>query len=492
MRPSLRVVLLSCGCAIAASASWAATPSSPNLRWESHAVQREGGETTFELGYLTVPENRSRPEGRAIEVAFIRLPSTGDRPSPPLVFLAGGPGQPATPMVRSARGEASLAPLRALGDVILLDQRGVGLSRPSLACERTGAVHPEVFLGTEAAARDLREGFAVCVGELRARGIELSAYNTRESADDLEDLRRALGAEKLRLLGFSYGTHLGLTAIRRHGDRLDRVVLVGTEGPDHTWKLPGTMDAQIAKLGVLAAADRAIANGLPDLAGTLGRVLRRLDAEPLEVVIPDRGAGGEVTVAVGGWGVRRILLQDLGDTSDLPYFPALIHQLDRRETGLLRWFVDKRYNQMSRGLPAMNVAMDCASGVSPERESRIRAEAGSSLFGNAMNDLFDLLCPVLGDVRLEEAFRAPLVSDVATLLVSGTLDANTPPFQAEELRWAMPRAQHLVVENAGHEDLLTNPEVQRAIGEFLATGETGTARIAAPPLRFVPLDTGGR
>lgn len=140
----------------------------------------------------------------------------------------------------------------------------------------------------------------------------------------------------------------------------------------------------------------------------------------------------------------------------------------------------------------MNLAMDCASGVSPERESRIRAEARSSLFGNVMNDLFDLLCPALGDVRLEEAFRAPLVSDVATLLVSGTLDANTPPFQAEELRWGMPRAQHLVVENAGHEDLLTNPEVQRAIGEFLATGETGTARIVAPPLRFVPLDTRSR
>jgi pimeloyl-ACP methyl ester carboxylesterase len=492
MSKSLRVVLLSSGCIIAASASWAVPPSGQALRWGSHTVEREGGEVSFELGYLTVPENRSRRETRTIELAFVRLPGTGDRSGPPLVFLTGGPGQPATPMVRSARGEASLAPLRALGDVILLDQRGIGLSRPSLECGGSGPVHPETFLGTEEAARDLRERLAACVERLRAQGIDLAAYNTRESADDLEDLRLALGAEKLRLLGFSYGTHLGLAAIRRHGDRLDRVVLVGVEGPDHTWKLPGTMDAQIAKLGLLAVADPRIGGAAPDLLGTLRRVLQRLEAEPLEVVVPDRRAGGEVTVAVGAWGLRRILLQDLGDTSDLPYFPALIDQLDRGETGLLRWFVDKRYNQMSGGLPAMSLAMDCASGVSRERAARIRAEAAESLFGNAANDLYDLACPALGELALDDTFRAPLSSGVATLLVSGTLDANTPPFQAEELRWGMPRAHHLVVENAGHEDLLSNPEVQRAIGEFLATGQTATARIVAPLPAFVPLETTDR
>jgi len=136
-----------------------------------------------------------------------------------------------------------------------------------------------------------------------------------------------------------------------------------------------------------------------------------------------------------------------------------------------------------------NVVAVCTSGVSPEREALVLTQARESRFGNAANDSLDVFCPVLGPaVRLGDDFRSPLASGVPTLLVSGTLDANTPPFQAEEVRWGLTRGQHLVVENAGHEDLLTNPEVQRAIGEFLARGTVSTTRVAALPLDFVPLD----
>lgn len=467
-------------------------PADAGLRWETLTVEHAGTEATFELGRLSVPEDRGRSDGARVELAFVRLPGTGGDPGPPLVYLAGGPGQPATPMVRSAETVASLAPLRALGDVILLDQRGTGLSRPSLFCPADRPPHPELFLGTEAAARDARERFAACAAGLEARGIDLHAYDTAASADDLEDLRRALGAEKLRLLGFSYGTHLALAAVRRHGEGLDRVVLVGTEGPDHTWKLPGTADVQIAKLGLLAAADPDVGRAAEELDRVLERALRRLDADPLLVTVPGR-EGDEVKVPVGAWGFRRILLQDLGDTSDLPWLPALIHQVANGETGLLRWFVAKRYLQYSAGLPGMSLAMDCASWVSPEREALIRAQARESRFGNVANDLYEILCPVLGEaVRLPDAFREPVASDVPALLVSGTLDLNTPAFQAEEVRWALTRGHHLVVENAGHEDLLTHPEVQRAIGEFLARGTIEATGAAGPPLDFVPLDTPDR
>ena len=59
---------------------------------------------------------------------------------------------------------------------------------------------------------------------------------------------KALGTEKVNLVGFSYGTHLGLACIRYHGENLNRVVLVGTEGPDHTNKLPFTSDASLKRL----------------------------------------------------------------------------------------------------------------------------------------------------------------------------------------------------------------------------------------------------
>ena len=50
-----------------------------------------------------------------------------------------------------------------------------------------------------------------CAGKLRAAGIDLAAYNVQESADDLADLRRALGVPKLSLCSTSYGTQRALT-----------------------------------------------------------------------------------------------------------------------------------------------------------------------------------------------------------------------------------------------------------------------------------------
>ena len=57
------------------------------------------------------------------------------------------------------------------------------------------------------------------------KGVDILAYNSVESAHDVDDLRKALGVEKVNLVGFSYGTHLGLACIRYHGKNLNRVVL---------------------------------------------------------------------------------------------------------------------------------------------------------------------------------------------------------------------------------------------------------------------------
>ena len=85
-------------------------------------------------------------------------------------------------------------------------------------------------------------------------------------------------------------------------------------------------------------------------------------------------------------------------------------------------------------------------------------------------------------------FRAPLISTVPTLFLSGTLDWNTPPSQAEEVRWGFTDSIHLIVENAGHEQVLPHPEVQRALAKFLR-GDDDVGEISAsyPRLRFVPL-----
>jgi hypothetical protein len=91
--------------------------------------------------------------------------------------------------------------------------------------------------------------------------------------------------------------------------------------------------------------------------------------------------------------------------------------------------------------------------------------------------------PDLGDT-----FRSPIVSPVRTLFLSGTLDWNTPPFQAEEVRWGFPNSTHIIVKNAGHEQILPHPDVLGAIARFLSGADVGDVTAGWPPLRFVPIE----
>src|SRR5204863_5546551 len=111
-----------------------------------------------ELGRFRVPERRADPGSRELELAFFRLPSVSERPGPPIVILAGGPGASAIDgLCRTSNGPLVDALLRA-GDVIALDQRATGLSSPRLDSPRRWQLpldEPGDRTATVAAGREL-------------------------------------------------------------------------------------------------------------------------------------------------------------------------------------------------------------------------------------------------------------------------------------------------------------------------------------------------
>jgi pimeloyl-ACP methyl ester carboxylesterase len=460
----------------------------PALRLEPYAIELPGGgKVDGEQGTLVVPARRARPDGRSFELHVVRIPGTAGDGGVPTLFLAGGPGENATGMLRHPQATAVVAAFRSVGDLVLLDQRGTGRSRPQPTCAPREALPDFAFVDGAAMLARTHQAVALCAAEWRAKGVDAADFDSREAADDVDDLRRALGHDRVNLVGFSYGTHLALTLMQRHPEGLGRVVLIGTEGLDHTWKLPSTYDQQLRKLSLLAAADPAIGAQVPDMLALLRQVLAQLEREPVTVTVRDRAGERDVRVPVGRWGLLRILRWDVGDGNDFVALPAMLHAIAHGDTALLARYVEKRWNQLGRGTALMPVATDCASGASPQRRGRIAAESPGSVFGAVTNYPFPEVCAALGDPDLGVEHRAPLVATIPTLLVSGTLDSNTPPFQAEEVRWGLTSATHLVVENAGHEDTLAHPEVQRALFAFLAGQDVAERRITLPRPRFLSL-----
>jgi pimeloyl-ACP methyl ester carboxylesterase len=282
-------------------------------------------------------------------------------------------------------------------------------------------------------AGSLRDRLRQCVSQLTARGVEVRGLTTEESADDVEALRAALGAPQVTLLAGSYGTHLALAAARRHPTRVARMALLGVEGPDHTVKLPAAVDAVIRDIDTMH----------PGTATAILELRARLRDAPWARTLPN---GQPVTV--GEWDLQRRVADALATTRDIE---ALVAALPVMMSGdfsdLVRWAIPYR---SARPMNVMNIAMDCASFGSANRLAAVREQEPASLLGNAMNFPLPDLCQVEGLPRLGDDFRTALVSDVPTLLVSGTWDGRTPPANAEDVARTMSRAHLVVIPRASH------------------------------------------
>jgi pimeloyl-ACP methyl ester carboxylesterase len=278
---------------------------------------------------------------------------------------------------------------------------------------------------------------------------------------------------RVALFGFSYGTHLALAVLRRWPDAVDRAVLAGTEGPADTWKLPATFDAQLEELSRQSGGT---------LAATWQRLLARAATRPLDVPIT---AGEQTrTIQIGPAGLHYLLRRDVGDTNDWPIIPLAIAQAERGDVALLGRLAARRMSGLGSGMNLMPSATDCASGASAERLARIRAQEPSRHFGMMTNFPFPAACETLGLPMLPDSARTAVTSRVPTLFVSGTLDSNTPPAQADAVARTFTSATHLVVENAGHESTLQPAAVRDAVVAFIDGRAVAAARIAAPAVQF--------
>jgi pimeloyl-ACP methyl ester carboxylesterase len=235
----------------------------------------------------------------------------------------------------------------------------------------------------------------------------------------------------------------------------------------------------------LAAQDSSISKHVPDMLQLLKTILHDLQNEPLKIPVKDFGAQKIVTLPIGKFGLQFILRLDAGDSNDFIYFPALLYGIKNGDYRLLQKFAERRYNQFNGGYGSGIFAIRQASSATKERYDRILKEGKTALLGNAMNtpDIF----AGWKNVDLGEEFRKDFKSDIATLFISGSLDSNTPSSNVDEIIKDFSNAFHIVVKNAGHEDMLPSEEVHAAIGFFLRNETIEDKNPTLPKPEFIPI-----
>ncbi|MEV6795946.1 alpha/beta hydrolase [Streptomyces sp. NPDC051320] len=169
-----------------------------------------------QCGWVTVPVDYARPDGRQIKLAVDRAVSTGtgSERQGSLVYNPGGPGGSGMRFpVRSTTHSALWVNAAKAYDFVGFDPRGVGHSAP-ISCmdpqEYVKAPKADPVPDSEAdklAQRKLAAEYAD--GCQERSGAMLPYMTTPNTARDLDVIRAALGEKKLNYLGVSYGTYLG-------------------------------------------------------------------------------------------------------------------------------------------------------------------------------------------------------------------------------------------------------------------------------------------
>lgn len=457
---------------------------SQQLQTNATTFKSESGkEVQAETGTIKVPENRKNPNSTKIPIHFIRLKSNNPTPKAPVFYLEGGPGSSCTWQASNPRYLENWLPYLELGDVILVDQRGTGAETERTLFIWQKELPKNLFVTATAAQSHFDTMSQEALNVYKDRGVDLQGYTTIENANDLDALRQALGYTKISLFGFSYGTHLGQTYMKYFPDYVENAVLVGVEGFNDTFKLPLSMDMQLHKIALLSDNDPTIHKEVPDLVALYKKVIRKIKEKPIEVKITSALTGAPLKVLVGPYGLNVILRIDIGDASDIPVLPRLLHSIDQGDYSLLQWFIQKRHQRVY-GIHGMAITMDAASGASPSRLARIKEENQKSFFKDVINpsNIKNWPIPDLG-----EDFRTPFATGIRTLFLSGTLDFNTPPYQAEQARWGYSNSQHIIVKNAGHEQIVYHPKAQETILRFLKGENVDDVTMSYPPIQFIPI-----
>ncbi|MDX6516315.1 MAG: hypothetical protein QOH73_1981, partial [Gaiellaceae bacterium] len=457
-----------------------------------------GLEDGFQCARLFVPTDWTSPSTTKQIGLYVERKAGATQPATTaLIALAGGPGQSATPFAESFA--QLLAPALGTRDLIVYDQRGTGRSG-YLTCpfaERT--------------ASDNNEFSAQCATELGPTRIN---YSTRDTVDDIEAIRQALGVDKVSIFGVSYGTYVAQLYARRYPTHTESLILDSVVPPTGVDPFDRTsfraIKAELVKLcaggrcrGITksALADATKLAAQAERAGIPFTLINPIDGRPL-------------TLRMGSTLFFTLFEQGLAfDEVSRARLPAALASSLRGDSYPLGQIVGSLIgpaaseDDSTAMSDALNLATFCTDTTFPwasvDSLSTRLAKTTTSL--NALSSDGFLPFPrsaVLAAGTFNECLAWPstdavtvpsAVPDVPVLVLSGRDDMLTPYEDAVTVAKQYPRSVVVRVPNTGHSVVTTAPGaagicVETALTRFFAgqpVADCPDAPASVPP---TPLD----
>ncbi len=424
----------------------------------SDCIYRADSAYKTHCGYLVVPENRHHLQGRVIKLPFIYVESNNPVKKPdPLLYTGGGPG------VSSLHPVTSIARRSLLRDrdYIAFEQRGTHFALPNLECEGAGQAVQRAYLDHRPIDDAVLEAVRQCREKLVRQGIDLSAYNTDESAADVEDLRRLLKIDSLNLMGISYSGGLMMAVLQKYPQHIRSLVL---DSP-----LPEFVNIDEQELAnfnealtaVLDSSDSSLLARFHSYFGSLGGKVFTISYRLKD--------GRAVALNYGRSELLSIIHDKIEDYDGIKELPQIINDMiSGQQEPYIKAYFDGVFsgNGTTSG---MRLSVYCSDKMAFENPAIIEQQeiVMPWLAGFHVNDVYRTVCDSWPVKPIDAVTKQPFYSNVPVLLGAGGLDDACRPLYNDMIHHYFPNSQRLLFTKRLHGPLLNSFEGDVYIGDFL-------------------------
>jgi pimeloyl-ACP methyl ester carboxylesterase len=406
-------------------------------------------------GYVAVPEKHGLKNGKEIKIFFINAKSTSGKPdNDPILYLEGGPGVPASIDIKYLLDE--FKGMRKTHDIILIDQRGTGYTQPGLVCN----LHSPYF----ATENQLKSTMQACKQKFERMNIDISAYNTFESAQDIIDIARQLNLKKWNIYGVSYGSTLAIAISQFNPEGLKSIVVdsgTALEQLDVN-DVAVTKKAGYKKFFADCEKDVECHKKYPQLESHYIKVVESFPKHPVD---PDKLTLTGEMIIMGNSGATSAFrtIRDRNVYAELiekSYQLLQSHQLDYETFIKLYNIKDDRDARADRGIQSIMTCYDDQGKNILQWQLKRIAEANrkypyfltsANYYGGA-NSMY---CQVFGHGDAISALRHNLITQVPVMILYGQ-NETIPADVSHRLEMSLKNGKLYQIKHEGHAVLYTS------------------------------------
>ena len=418
-------------------------------------------------GSLLRPLDPSGTVAGDIALRVVIVPALNLTPEPdPFVPIAGGPGQGSVAFYTGY--SRAFEDVRRNRDILLIDQRGTGESA-TMACD----FDEDLIEGEYSTELTIKYTHA-CLDQLP---YDPRFFTTSVAVTDIEAVREALAYPALNLYGISYGSRVAQHFARRYPDSTRTVIIDGVVPPQLSLGPEIATEGQKAINRILTRCkeDETCNDHFPNIDEVFARIVAEVKETAIPIQVPNPSTGRPEDLDFGEGELAAAIRLLAYHPNSIALIPLLINEAGKGNyVPLGSQFMMTMIALTQTISMGMHNAVMCTEDVPFYDPTTIDYDGlEASYMGTFQLEALLAICSVWPQGPLDDAFKAPLETDIPVLLLSGDADPITPPRYADLAAVDLSNATHLVGKNQGHGQIAVGC-TPRLVAEFIKSADPQT------------------